>query len=266
MYIELFLIDNLLMNLLILRLAAALLSVKLSVKKALAASLLGACYAAAGAGAFPFLLSPVMKIAACLLMTFALPFRGMKGYFLSSGALLLSSLTIGGAAVLAAIATGGEILSSGTVRAGITLRAALAGAAAAVFLPGLIRRMLSRRVKNELLVKLQIEAFKIKIECAALTDTGCLVTEPVSGLPVIILNKKKYPLLAGRAAIPVPVKTANGENVIFALIPKKVCINGTPVAAAIAFAENSTALIPSVLINSYINKDAGGKEKNADAA
>ena len=266
MYIELFLIDNLLMNLLILRLAAALLSVKLSFKKALAASLLGACYAAAGAGAFPFLLSPVMKIITCLLMTFALPFRGIKGYFLSSGALLLSALTIGGAAVLAAIAAGGEILSSGTVRAGISLRAALAGAAAAVFLPQFIRRMLSRRVKNELFVKLHIEAFKIKIECAALIDTGCIVSEPVSGLPVVILNKKKYAELAKQAMLPVPIKTADGESVIYAMIPKKASVNGTPVAAAVGFAENGTALIPSVLINPYINKKTGGKEKNADAA
>ena len=268
MYIELFLIDNLLMNLLILRLAAALLSVKLSMKKALVASLLGACYAAAGAGALPFLLSPVMKIITCLLMTFALPFHGIKGYFLSSGALLLSSLTRGGTAVLAVIATGGgEVLSpSGAIRMGITLRAALAGAAAAVFLPGMIRRMLSRRVRNGLTVKLHIKAFRTEIECAALIDTGCLITEPVSGLPVIILNKKRYPLLSAHAALPVPIRTARGESVIFAMIPKKASVNGIPVAAAVAFAENDTALIPSVLINPDINKKTGGKEKNADAA
>lgn len=260
MYIELFLLDNILMNLLMLRLACALLSVKLSGLKGFIISFLGALYAAFGVASSPFLLSPVMKLVTLLLMALALPFHSLKTYGIAVAALFFSAVVTGGTVLLIAICGGGSV-DGGTIYAGIPLRTMLIGALAASFLPRLVRRILSRRVSDGSLVRLSICDFGCEVECAALVDTGCLLTEPVTGLPVVIINKKKYPLLADRAVLPVPIHTASGEGMLFAVIPTSVCINGTEVSAAVAFADVNTPLVPPTLLSGIIKE---GDIKNAD--
>ena len=247
MYIELFLLDNLLMNLLTLRLAAAMLSVRPGGKRILPFAALGSVAAALGAWGFPLLFSLPAKLLSAVLMAFALPAKGIRRRLLSVLALFLSASLTGGAVLLIALASGGG-LSGGALRGGIPLRTALIGAAAAAFLPRLIIRILSRRVPKGGTVRLHMEFPCGAADCAALVDTGSTLTEPITGLPVIVLNRRKFASAAAYCDRTVPIRTAGGETVLPALRPKKLLLNGVPVSAVVAFSAAETALVPPALL------------------
>lgn len=267
MYIELFLLDNLLMNLIILRLASAMLSARAGFIRSGLFALTGAVAAALGAGGVKLLLSPAAKLGLTALMSLALPAKGVKRRALAFLAAFVSAAAVGGAVMLAALLIGGE-LRFGAVYSGLSLRAALIGGAFAAFLPNIIRRLLSRRVAQDQTVRLRVllKTGEV-IECAALIDSGNLLVEPVSALPVIVLSAKKYANAANAAEIPIPARTAGGACTLKALKPRSVDVNGASVNALIAFSGANTALVPPCLI-----KDAneiiviGRKEKYAETA
>ncbi|MBR5947663.1 MAG: sigma-E processing peptidase SpoIIGA [Clostridia bacterium] len=268
MYIELFLLDNLLMNLIILRLASAMLSVRAGIIRTTLFALFGAVIAALGAGGAELLLSPAAKLILTALMSLALPVRGAKRRALAFLATFVSAAAVGGAVMLTALILGGE-LRFGAVYSGLSLRTALIGGAFAAFLPNMIRRVLSRKVKNEHTVRLRV-ILKTgeNIECAALIDSGNLLFEPVSALPVIVLCAKRYLNAAKGADIPIPARTAAGSCTLYALKPRRVFVNGAAVDALIAFSEASTALVPLMLVQGGAEESylTGRNEENAETA
>lgn len=268
MYIELFLLDNLLMNLIILRLASAMLSTRASILRTTLFALGGAAVAALGAGGATLLLSPFAKLILTALMSLALPARGAKRRLLAFFAAFVSAAAVGGAVMLIALILGGE-MRFGAVYSGLSLRTALIGGALASFLPNAIRRLICRRIENSQTVRLSI-LLKTgeKIECAALIDSGNLLYEPVSALPVIVLCSKKYQAAAKRADIPIPARTAGGGCTLYALKPRLILLNGAEVDALIAFSEAKTALVPLSLVHGGDGglKFTGRKEKYAETA
>lgn len=268
MYIELFLLDNLLMNLIILRLASAMLSARAGMIRTTLFALFGAVVAALGAGGVKLLLSPIAKLALSAFMSLALPVRGLKRRILAFLAAFVSAAAVGGAVMLTALLLGGEMLF-GAVYSGLSLRTALIGGALASFLPNLIRRILARRIGNSQTVRLKI-LLKTgeNIECAALIDSGNLLLEPVSALPVIVLNAKKYAEAAKGADIPIPARTAGGGCTLHALKPLRVLVNGASVDALIAFSQARTALVPLSLAcgGDGEQKFTGRKERYAETA
>lgn len=156
MYIELFLLDNFLMNLLTLRAAAAMLSRKMKGSRAALVSFAGAAAAAAAAAGGTMFITLPVKLASTLLMALAFPPHSFRELMHSAAALFLSAAVAGGAVLLAALAFGGT-LRGGVIYGAIPLRAALLGAAAAAFMPRSIRKILSRRVRNEQIVHIKYE-------------------------------------------------------------------------------------------------------------
>lgn len=266
MYIELFLLDNLLMNLIILRLAATMLSIRAGHIRTALFALSGAVAAALGAGGMKLLLSPFAKLALTALMSLALPVRGLKRRLLAFLAAFVSAAAVGGAVMLISLLLGGE-MRFGAVYSGLPLRTALIGGALAAFLPNIIRRMLMQRISNEQTARLSI-IFKTGeiIECAALIDSGNLLLEPVSALPVIVLSAKKYANAAKLADIPIPARTAGGVCTLCALKPKAVRVNGRSVNALIAFSSANTALVPLCLIHGAESNLKGRKKQYAETA
>lgn len=253
MYIELFLLDNLLMDLLILRLASSMLSVKASAKRTVPAAVIGTVAAALGAGGVGFLLSLPAKLISTLLMALALPFRSLGGYIHAVLAVFVSAITVGGAAMLAAMLAGGG-LYGGILYGGIPLSAAICAGAAAALLPRGITRMLLFRTRNTHTVRLIAEFHAgngrfCRIECAALVDTGNALIDPLTALPVVVVSRRRYPAEASSASIPIPVRTAAGSGVIYALRPEKLLIDGLPVNALVAFSGADTALVPPSLLS-----------------
>ena len=178
--------------------------------------------------------------------------------------------------IIRALAFGGT-LRGGVIYGAIPLRAALLGAAAAAFMPRSIRKILSRRVRNEQIVHIKYEFAApnsnrceknkssheskssgitilkrdkriFSAECLGIIDTGNALSEPISGLPVIVLGAKRHSEFAQAANVPIPMRTAAGESLLFGLKPKKLLINGCPVEAILAVgAKLDAALVPAVL-------------------
>ncbi len=261
MFAELFFADNLLMDLIALRLAAAMLSVRCPPRRAFAFAL-AAAVAAACAFPLEYQMPFPVKLLVPALMAFALPARGLPARLGAVLALFASFFAEGGAAVAAAFMLGG-------IGSGITPAQAALGAAFAAGLPIIIRRLLARRVPEGMALRLEAGLAPegggppIRIECAALVDTGCSVTEPLSALPVVILPEKRFPTAAKRAGIPIPIRTANGAGVIYALRPRYLTVDGRPAEALIAFMKTRTALAPPCLASGAQGTEKGGNYAEA---
>ncbi len=246
MYIELFLLDNLLMNLLIMRLAAALLHVSPPLYRQMAAVISAAAYAALAAYFKPVLAVLPLRVLPLIMMTAAMPAKSVRGFLTSALSILLATLAVGGLAFFIALAGEGS-LDGGFIHAGVGLRKALIIAAAASCLPRIARSILRRRIKNGLTVELAVVHRGLERRFAALVDTGNGVVEPLTGLPVAVV---RCPAFKSFAALPIEVATASGRCVFYAFRPDKMSVDGVPVAGLVALAEGAfaaEALVPPEL-------------------
>ncbi len=110
-----------------------------------------------------------------------------------------------------------------------------------------------------------------------ITDTGNLLTDPISGRPVIILRKKEMISVLPQALVPIfesedpaklteadekyysslrliPSSSVGGDKLLLAYIPKKITLSGAEVSALIAMGNEESygghaALIPEILTN-----------------
>lgn len=83
-------------------------------------------------------------------------------------------------------------------------------------------------------VEVEVRKERKKEKYKLLCDTGCLVREPFSGLPVILLSPRSFDRLFCRSDLmdtefcvrykkrPVPIKTAAGSTVIYAVMPDEI--------------------------------------------
>lgn len=254
MYIELFLLDNLLMNLLVLHLTAVLLSIRPKKRRILLFALGGTAYAAVGAGLFPWLLGFPAKLIAGLPLAFALPVKSLRDFIKNWLALMLATLMSGGAVFAV------SIIFSEDFSQGIALRTFLIGALAVSLLPGRIRILLARRVKNENIVQLEIRFKDDVLRCPALVDTGCSLTEPITAVPVILIPASyegKLDCSTMKHTLPIPMTTAAGERTIQGFRPESIYIEGRSVKAVMGFAKVEIAIIPGMLMT-----NAEGEAKN----
>ncbi|MEL7609011.1 MAG: sigma-E processing peptidase SpoIIGA [Bacillota bacterium] len=212
MYIELFLLDNAMMNLLIFHTAAALCARPPKPLRFLIVSMLGAVYAALAVQA-EVLMHPVLKILLGLVMALCLCKRVRREYPAAALSFFLSTFLVGGVAWALAFLLGGE-MQNGMLFASIPLRAALAALLAALWLPRTIRLWLRRRNKvgNELQLRLTHQGTERLLN--AHIDTGNTLYDPLSGLPVIVVDPKFMP--KGTKLWPVPCSTVGGKRTLYA--------------------------------------------------
>lgn len=111
----------------------------------------------------------------------------------------------------------------------------------------------------------------------AMTDSGNLLTDPMSGKPVIILQKKCFLSLLPDALVPIfekgntdgisdlapelltsvrliPSSSVGGSKLLFSYLPKKITLENVEVSALLAMGDengygNYSALVPEILIN-----------------
>ena len=246
MMIELFLLDELLLNLLIVRLAAALLSVRPPLYRQLGAAVCSALTSALAAYLWPWLTSVWARPLLLGLMASALPVKGAGGFARAMGAVLFSTLVIGGAVLAFALASGGGV-SGGFIEGGITLRAAVISFALASFLPAAARRILRRRIKNEVCVRVAVLHRGVLRSFVGMVDTGNTLAEPISGLPVVVIRCRA---LEPYAKLPLPVVTAAGRGSLNCFRPEKVSVSGTPVDCMVAVTReriSAEAIVPPEL-------------------
>lgn len=212
MYIELFLLDNAMMNLLIFYTAAALCTRPPKPLRFLIVSILGAVYAALAVQA-EVLMHPVLKVLLGLAMAFCLCKRVRRDYPAAALSFFLSTFLIGGVAWALAFALGGQ-MQNGMLFASIPLRAALAALLAAVCLPRMIRLWLRRRNKLGSELPLRLTHKGTQSLMTAHIDTGNTLYDPLSGLPVIVVDPKFMP--KDVKLWPIPCSTVGGKRVLYA--------------------------------------------------
>lgn len=239
MYIELFLLDNILMDMLICRLAAAICARRLHMLRAVLFSLAGAVY-----GAFAYTMPPLnslpCKILLCLAMAFALPCRGIREYFCGLTAMCAAAFIIGGSAFFAVYATGGA--ADGSLIGGVSLRIMLFAASAAAAMPSIARRLRQRRMANEHTYILTVMRNDKTYTLSAMVDSGSSLIEPVSGLPVAVAY-----IPGERGNIPVPISTVQGSGIMTAFRPDRAEYGGVELDILIALSDSPIhpqALLP----------------------
>ena len=206
--IEPFLLDNTLMNCCVYQLTAAWMGVRVRLFPTVVVSMIGAVYALLSLLFVPILRSPLLKIP-CFLILSLLLFR-KAGTWRSIPFLLLSAALTGGTAVLLTIQFGGRVYADGTVVGTVPVRIALIIAFAALFLPRAIRRILLVRHRNALhtCVVIRLAAHTYRLD--ALIDSGNLLNEPLSGLPVVLIDRE-----VDRPLRPIPFEKVSGSGMIF---------------------------------------------------
>lgn len=84
------------------------------------------------------------------------------------------------------------------------------------------------------------------ISFTALVDTGCLVTEPISGMPVVISSRAVFPEISRQLSLPdagglsiriIPAHGLCGSTVMRGFIPDKLIVDGYEVEAVLALGE-----------------------------
>lgn len=264
MYIELFLLDNALMNLLICRLAAALCGRRMAWGRAAAASCLGAVYAAA-AFVYPALMALPCKLALCLAMGLALPFKGRRGYAAGAVAMFAASCIVGGMAFFLAYAAGGGS-AGGAAMGGVTLRLILVTALCAAAAPSIARRLRSRAGAERMMGRLSLSIEGGEYTMEALVDSGNTLMEPFSGMPVAVAY---LPWARELARIPIPADTVGGGAVLYALRPERAEFMGQELDMLIALADRPVqpgALIPPAALPGCFGIDVSDKRGGMDIA
>lgn len=213
---ELFLLDNLLMDWLMLRLAAAIGGLRLRPWLSPAAALLGAVYALLSLTALPVLNRLPCKLALCVAA--ALPLvhapRDLPRAIL---ALFVAACFLGGLLFALCMLLGGS-LAGGVLVGTVPLRAALLGAVAALVAPRLVRSLTAaiRNRSRHVLLRVVLQDRTLLVQ--ALADSGNLLTEPLTGKPVVILDRSLLPDCGGGR--PVPYATLGGEGFLYAIQPR----------------------------------------------
>lgn len=211
--IELFILDNLLMNYLMLRLAAALSGKRLSTLPTAMACTVGALYALFYLSGAAFFAHPAAKL--LLGAAMALPLkRSWKSFPKAVLLLYVSAFFTGGLMLALSMALGGS-MERGILVGTTPLRILLIGAVLTTFAPRLARLFISTVLSRKKRVRMLISFPDRTLELIALADSGNLLTDPLTGLPVVILR----PGLQPPGGWPVPYETMSGSGTVLAKRP-----------------------------------------------
>ena len=216
--IEPFLFDNTLMNCCVFSLTAAWLGIRVRLLPILSVSFLGAVYALASLFLLPELREPYIKLPVFLAGSLPL-YRRAGPFYRVLPFLVLSAATTGGTALMLTLLLGGSVSYDGTLIGTIPVRAALLSAFSAICLPRLMRSLLYMRRKRSLhtqvCIRLQIHTYRLN----ALIDSGNLLREPVSGLPVLLIDRP-----IDRRSRPIPFYRVSGEGILYGEHPIRVTL------------------------------------------
>ena len=216
-YIEVFILDNLLMDSLIIRLGAAMLRRRMRFARTILSALLCTAYSFLALILPLFANLPFKLLFSALICVAAYMQRDSARHLASNFikeliAFYLSTMLIGGLS-FAVLYMSGETWGSVTM----PLRAALIAAFIAVWLPRLIRVRAKARAQK--LLELSVE-FEANVRIKALIDSGNELTEPVSGLPVVVVNPGI--ITVSGQGLPVLYSSVGGDGVIYAHRPRRI--------------------------------------------
>lgn len=182
--IELFLLDNFVMNLLGLKLGTALRGEK--GRREPLCALLGAAWSFLALSLWPELLTLWGRLLCLGLMTLLTAPRGR--YPLTLLSLLCAFMLLGGGLLLLQILLGLPIQSDGVLLSTVPVRMALYGAAGGLGLIRLMRSLIRRGYVEAQQVEMLLKLEEKTYACRGFVDTGNLLREPLTGLPVVLVE------------------------------------------------------------------------------
>ena len=273
-YVEAVLADNFAVNFLILLFACRLSSTKIRWGRCVLAAVLGGVYAAAVYRVDGFAVSIYIKIAVSLAMcTIAFWRRGERHVWKNVIAFYIATFIFAGTMYAILLGSGQPQTVGGALAVPPAVRAVLLGLAAGAGLIGIYSYMRRRTLQREPHTALMALRFGEKqTEVKAYIDTGNLLTEPLSGLPVIFLSQaaadallgEEYAaMLAGNGVADteklrvIPCTTAAGQAVLYGLALDGVCLvgGGTSMKAVACIAHSAPAGGCSAIVGSLLTDE-----------
>ena len=210
--LEWFLLDNFAVNWLLMKLSAALGGAAVPARRAVGASLLGALWDLIALGKWPRLLSPLGRIG-CLLVTALLMSR--KEYLRALLSLLAASLLLGGGLLLLTLGRAGP-WTGGVLLGTVPLRVAIYGLCLLPMFVRAARYLVHRGYEGSCTRTVTLTVGGQTHTLAAFVDSGNLLTEPLSGLPVVLVEGVDLPpgrplAVAGQGLIEVVPGTVQAD-------------------------------------------------------
>ena len=262
-YADVLFFINFSMDYFLLFLTARLLGKRLKGKSAAAASALGGLYAVASV-LLPgnSLIALVLHIAvSVLLCTMSIGGCGALGIavFYGISFLIGGGMTAGFALFnrAAGIAYDPQTAGTGGLPAGWLLLSALGFGLFAA----LTARRASERAGEDVPVEITVGGETVCL--TGLADSGNLLTEPLSGLPVILIPEKALPAPPSTRFRVIPVKTVNGEGILRGFLPERCLVAGRETDCCVALTEEDRAIVPLCLMpNEKRRKGSPMKPKN----
>ena len=192
-YIDVVLIENLMMNFIILLATGLILKERISIVRFLLASLLGAIYAVISyLSILEMYSSMILKIILSILMIYiAFNPQTMKKMWKDTLLFYLTSFVFGGAAfALIYIVKPQDILMrNGLFLGTYPLKTIVLGAIIAfIIIMTAFTVVKSKITKKDMFYEVEIELNHKKIETTAMIDTGNLLKEPITNTPVIVVE------------------------------------------------------------------------------
>ncbi|MBQ8512410.1 MAG: sigma-E processing peptidase SpoIIGA [Clostridia bacterium] len=183
---------------------------------------------------------------------------GLRGNMMRMCLIVCGSGTLLGGIMTAILSLGEPVmLDYGSVYPSVFL-----GCAAAAW--GFTRLFAASSVKKS--AEVTVTAQGITRTFTALCDSGCFLTEPISGMPVITASEDALGTLAGRVTNPdsglrlriIPVKTVTGSGMLYGFVPDAVSVDGIEVRAAVAVDEGERGgfdgIVPASLAGTRLHK------------
>ncbi len=275
-YADTLFVVNATMDFLALYLTSRILRIAPSPPRFLFASALGGLYGVLSLFLEPYPLPATIVRVLCALLLCIITF-GKRSLLLPLALFYLTSFLLGGAmtAFFSALSRLESALSplpeSEALLKSTPLRLILCALSLSLSLLLLLQKTRNRRLSPEVTVKIALSGKTATF--LALTDSGHFLTEPLSGLSVILLPQdgaktllppdllplfsSPSPALAMKTVPPafrprlrlLPMTTATSKTLTIALRPDAVFIADKPVSAYIAFAPLQEALIPPDLVS-----------------
>ena len=187
--LEWFLLDNFAVNWLLLKLAGALGGAAIPPGRAACTSLLGAMWDLVALGKWPRLLSLPGRIA-CLLVTALLISR--REYLRALLSLFEASLLLGGGLLLLTLGRAGP-WTGGVLLGTVPLRVVIYGFCVLPLFVRAVRYLVHRGYEGSCVRTVTLTVGGQTHALTAFVDSGNLLTEPLSGLPVVLVEGMDLP-------------------------------------------------------------------------
>ncbi len=195
-YLDVVLLENLCMNYIILFATGYIMKIKMKHWKLIVSSLLGGIYAVVSyLEILPIYSSLPMKLLLSILMVYlAYHAKGIKQLSKQLVLFYLTSFVFGGCAfaLLYFIRPQDIFMQNGVYVGTYPLKIALLGGIVGFIITYIAFKIVKTKLKRrDMLYEIQIKMANQTINLQAMLDTGNLLKEPITGMPVIVVEKEK---------------------------------------------------------------------------